>query len=101
MEDENKKERKGMKRTHNDAVRELVAFVRKRDKRLAAHQAEEAKRRMEREAEDKLRFVRVSCACWILPCTHVWFIHKCRIRVVIFALARKLWQKEMSELNTA
>lgn len=55
MEDENKKERKGMKRTHNDAVRELVAFVRKRDKRLAAHQAEEAKRRMEREAEDKLR----------------------------------------------
>ena len=57
MEDENKKERKGMKRSHNDAVRELVAFVRKRDKRLAAHQAEEAKRRMEREEEDKLRFV--------------------------------------------
>lgn len=55
MEDENKKERKSMKRTHNDAVRELVAFVRKRDKRLAAHQAEEAKRRMEREEEDKLR----------------------------------------------
>lgn len=57
MEDENKKERKGVKRSHNDAVRELVAFVRKRDKRLAAHQAEEAKRRMEREEEDKLRFV--------------------------------------------
>lgn len=55
MEDENKKERKGVKRSHNDAVRELVAFVRKRDKRLAAHQAEEAKRRMEREEEDKLR----------------------------------------------
>ena len=59
MEDENKKERKCMKRTHNDAVRELVAFVRKRDKRLAAHQAEEAKRRMQREEENKLRF----CQC--------------------------------------
>ena len=63
MEDENKKERKGMKRTHNDAVRELVAFVRKRDKRLAAHQAEEAKRRMEREAEDKLRSITVLKTC--------------------------------------
>ena len=57
MEEENKKERKGIKRSHNDAVRELVAFVRKRDKRLAAHQAEEAKRRLGREEEDKLRFV--------------------------------------------
>ena len=57
MEDDNKKERKAMKRRHNDAVRELVAFVRKRDKRLAAHQAEEAKQRMEREEEDKLRCV--------------------------------------------
>ena len=63
MEDENKKERKGMKRTHNDAVRELVAFVRKRDKRLAAHQAEEAKRRMEREAEDKFRSITVLKTC--------------------------------------
>ena len=59
MEDENKKERKSMKRMHNDAVRELVAFVRKRDKRLAAHQAEEAKRRMEREEEGKLRSVEI------------------------------------------
>ena len=55
MEEDNKKERKSMKRVHNDAVRELVAFVRKRDKRLAAHQAEEAKRRMEKEEQDKLR----------------------------------------------
>ena len=51
-----------MKRSHNDAVRELVAFVRKRDKRLAAHQAEEAKRRMEREEEDKLRHERIPSA---------------------------------------
>jgi len=56
MEEDNKKERKSMKRSHNDAVRELVAFVRKRDKRLAAHQAEEAKRRMEKEEQDKLRW---------------------------------------------
>lgn len=62
MEDENKKERKSMKRMHNDAVRELVAFVRKRDKRLAAHQAEEAKRRMEREEEGKLRSVGTKAA---------------------------------------
>lgn len=55
MEEDNKKERKSMKRVHNDAVRELVAFVRKRDKRLAAHQAEEAKRRMEKEEQDRLR----------------------------------------------
>lgn len=55
MEEDNKKERKSMKRSHNDAVRELVAFVRKRDKRLAAHQAEEAKRRMEKEEQDRLR----------------------------------------------
>ena len=55
MEEDNKKERKSMKRVHNDAVRELGAFVRKRDKRLAAHQAEEAKRRMEKEEQDKLR----------------------------------------------
>ena len=55
MEEDNKKERKSMKRSHNDAVRELVAFVRKRDKRLATHQAEEAKRRMEKEEQDRLR----------------------------------------------
>ena len=55
MEEENKKERKGMKRSHNDAVRELVAFVRKRDKRLAAHQSIEAKKRLQREEEEKQR----------------------------------------------
>lgn len=71
MEDENKKERKSMKRTHNDAVRELVAFVRKRDKRLAAHQAEEAKRRMEREEEDKLRFCQCSRELWALNLLHL------------------------------
>ena len=57
MEEENKKERKGIKRSHNDAVRELVAFVRKRDKRLAAHQSSEAKKRLQREEEDKQRLI--------------------------------------------
>lgn len=55
MEEDNKKERRGMKRSHNDAVRELVAFVRKRDKRLAAHQSSEAKKKLQREEEEKQR----------------------------------------------
>ncbi|KAK9866465.1 hypothetical protein WJX84_009080 [Apatococcus fuscideae] len=51
MEDENKKRRKAMRKEFNETVRELVAFVRKRDKRVIAHQAEEAKLRAEKEAE--------------------------------------------------
>ena len=38
MEEENQKKRKAARRAYNDTVRELVAFVRKRDKRVAAHQ---------------------------------------------------------------
>ena len=38
MEDENSKRRKAARRAYNDAVRELAAFVRKRDKRVIAHQ---------------------------------------------------------------
>ena len=38
MEDENKKRRKAMRKEFNETVRELVAFVRKRDKRVIAHQ---------------------------------------------------------------
>ena len=38
MEDENKKRRKAMRKEFNEAVRELVSFVRKRDKRVIAHQ---------------------------------------------------------------
>ncbi len=49
MEEENKKCRKAARREYNDDVRELVAFVRKRDKRVAKHQAEEAARRAARE----------------------------------------------------
>ncbi len=35
MEDENQKARRTARREYNDAVRELVGFVRKRDKRVA------------------------------------------------------------------
>lgn len=42
MEEENKKHRKAARREYNDAVRELVAFVRKRDKRVAKYQARPA-----------------------------------------------------------
>lgn len=38
MEDENKKARKAKRRKFNETLRELVAFVKKRDKRVAAHQ---------------------------------------------------------------
>ena len=38
MEDENQKKRKAARRAYNETVRELVAFVRKRDKRVVAHQ---------------------------------------------------------------
>jgi DnaJ family protein A protein 5 len=38
MDAENEKARKAARREHNEAVRELVAFLRKRDKRVAAHQ---------------------------------------------------------------
>lgn len=38
MEEENRKARKAKRRDFNETVRELVAFVRKRDKRIAAHQ---------------------------------------------------------------
>jgi DnaJ family protein A protein 5 len=43
MDEENKKLRRGEAREFNDAVRQLIAFVRKRDKRYIAHSAEQAK----------------------------------------------------------
>ena len=43
MEDENAKRRKAARRNYNDAVRELAAFVRKRDKRVIAHQVPDTK----------------------------------------------------------
>ncbi len=49
MEEENKKARKVARREYIDDVRELVMFVRKRDKRVAKHQAEEAVRRAQKQ----------------------------------------------------
>ena len=43
MDEENKKLRRGEAREFNDTVRQLIAFVRKRDKRFIAHSAEQAK----------------------------------------------------------
>ena len=44
MDEENKKLRRGEAREFNDTVRQLIAFVRKRDKRFIAHSAERAER---------------------------------------------------------
>lgn len=38
MEEENRKLRKTKRREFNETVKDLLAFVRKRDKRVAAHQ---------------------------------------------------------------
>ena len=43
MDEENKKLRRAEAREFNDTVRQLIAFVRKRDKRYVKHQAEAAK----------------------------------------------------------
>ena len=37
IEEENAKRRKALRRHYNDIVRELATFVRKRDKRVLAH----------------------------------------------------------------
>ena len=38
MDEENKKARKAKRKEFNETVRELISFVRKRDKRVATHQ---------------------------------------------------------------
>ena len=79
MEEENRKQQKAYRRQYNDRVRELVTFVRKRDKRVARYQvnyepfsspsgqmtppgyrlrvdtlqAQEAERRLEADAEEE------------------------------------------------
>jgi len=53
MEQANKKERDKYRREWNEQVRQLVSFVKKRDKRVIAHQAEIAKQKEEEEARKK------------------------------------------------
>lgn len=55
MDQENEKARKAVKKEYNETVRELVAFLKKRDKRVAAYQVEQAKKRLEREKAEKAR----------------------------------------------
>lgn len=55
IESENEKARKAARREFNEQVRELVAFVKKRDKRVLAHAAEEAARRTEAAAKAEER----------------------------------------------
>lgn len=55
IENENEKARKAARREFNEQVRELVAFVKKRDKRVMAHAAEEAARRAEKAAKEAER----------------------------------------------
>ena len=55
MEADNAKRRKAERREFNENVRALAGFVKKRDKRVAAHQAAEAARRAERAAEEAAR----------------------------------------------
>ena len=82
MEEENKKSRKVHRREFNERVRELVAFVRKRDKRVAKIQAEEAARRAAKQAEEedrrlKMKEERIKAAAqfkeadWITASEHV------------------------------
>lgn len=56
MEEENKKKRAVARREFNATVRELAAFVKKRDKRVAAYQALLAQQRAEKEAAEKERW---------------------------------------------
>jgi DnaJ family protein A protein 5 len=71
MEGENDKARRAAKREYNEAVRELVGFLRKRDKRVAAHQVEEARRREQRQAEDAARWAadRGRLPRWLAACS--------------------------------
>ncbi|RKP26584.1 hypothetical protein SYNPS1DRAFT_10135, partial [Syncephalis pseudoplumigaleata] len=55
MEKENKKSRETGRRAYNDAVRNLVAFVRKRDPRYKQFQQEQEALRKEREEAHKAR----------------------------------------------
>lgn len=50
IEADNEKARRAARREFNENVREMVAFVKKRDKRVLAHAVEEAARKAEAAA---------------------------------------------------
>ena len=57
MEEDNNKRRKAVRREFQDNVRALVAFVRKRDVRVIAWAEQEERKRLEREAAEKRKWV--------------------------------------------
>lgn len=72
MEKENKKTREKARKKHNELVRELVAFVRKRDKRVQAHKklvddmnVEKAKKVEELRRKQKLHQAKLVTSWWM------------------------------------
>ncbi len=61
MEDDNNKRRKAARREFQENVRALVAFVRKRDVRVIAWTEHEDRKKAEREAAEKRRWVPLKC----------------------------------------
>lgn len=57
MEEDNKKRRRGARREFQENVRSLVAFVRKRDRRVAAWQQQEEIQKQQRLAAEEQRSV--------------------------------------------
>ena len=55
MEADNAARRSARRKEFNQTVRELAAFVRKRDKRVAAWQAAQAQQRLDRQAAEQQR----------------------------------------------
>lgn len=89
MEKENKKTRDKARKERNELVRELVAFIRKRDKRVQAHRklveeqnAQKAKKAEELRRQQKLKQAKYErlgsnfflmgqvVLSWILPLIH-------------------------------
>lgn len=77
MEDENQKARKAMKKAYTETVRQLTAFVKRRDMRVLRMEKEEAERkaaakqkeealRKEREAERRRKAAEYKDADWIV-----------------------------------
>ena len=55
MEADNAARRAARRKEFNQTVRELAAFVRKRDRRVAAWQAAQAQQRLDRQAAEQQR----------------------------------------------
>jgi DnaJ family protein A protein 5 len=69
MEKENKKIRDKARKEKNELVRQLVAFIRKRDKRVQAHRklVEEQNAEKARKAEEMRRQQKLKQAKYVMP----------------------------------